>query len=60
MGATAVCDHEGRFTYFATGYVASMHNLPAYKNFGLNNATIITFKKTNYLLAEAAYTLSET
>lgn len=31
MGATAVCDHEGRFTYFTTRYVGSMHDSTAHK-----------------------------
>jgi hypothetical protein len=26
MGCTAVCDHQGRFTYVSTGYVGSTHD----------------------------------
>ena len=36
MGATAVCDREGRFTYFATRYVGSMHDSLAFKMCGHN------------------------
>ena len=36
MGAIAVCDYEGRFTYFATRYIGSMHDSLAFKMCGLN------------------------
>lgn len=60
MGATAVCDHEGNFTSFATRYVGSMHDSLASRMCGLNRHEDDYFQEHDYLLADAAYTSTET
>lgn len=60
MGATAVCDHVGRFTFVRTGYVGKMHDSAAYKATPLFMEPILFFHLNEYLLADAAYALTPT
>lgn len=60
MGATGVCDHQGIFTYFSTGYIGSMHDSVAYKNTDLHMDQEAYFQGRQRLMADAAYGISPT
>jgi hypothetical protein len=60
IGATAVCDHQGIFTYFATAYLARRHDAIAYQEGKLHTDKDLYFSGEEYILADAAYTLTET
>lgn len=60
MGATAVSDHQGSFTYFGTGYLGRTHDSAAYKESVLFTHEARFFGPHEYLLADAAYAISET
>lgn len=60
MGATGVADHTGRIIYLSTGYVGSMHDSHAYKETNLYKRPGDFFQWKEYLLADAAYSLTET
>lgn len=58
LGATAVCDHQGLFTFVSTGYIGSMHDSLAYQRCYLYTHKDLYFQGLQYLLADAAYTIS--
>ncbi|GJJ74603.1 nuclease HARBI1 [Entomortierella parvispora] len=60
MGATAVCDHQGRFTFVSTGYVGSMHDALAYKKCSLYTSADDFFRGRQYIIGDAAYMVSKT
>ncbi|KFH70445.1 hypothetical protein MVEG_01808 [Podila verticillata NRRL 6337] len=60
MGCTAVCDHQGRFTYVSTGYVGSMHDSLAYRDTYLHGRKDEFFQGKEYILGDAAYAISTT
>lgn len=60
MGATAVCDHKGRFTFVSTGYVGSMHDALAYKNCDLYTRVGDFFQGRQYIIGDAAYMVTKT
>ncbi|KAF9301075.1 hypothetical protein BGZ91_009653, partial [Linnemannia elongata] len=60
MGATAVCDHVGRFTFFSTGYFGCFNDSYAYKRTHLHTHPGRFFQGQEYLLADAAYSLTRT
>ena len=55
MGATAVCDHEKRFTFFHVGDFGSTHDSPAFKATKLYKWSNIFFSGDEYLLADKGY-----
>ncbi|KAG0023579.1 hypothetical protein BGZ80_009012, partial [Entomortierella chlamydospora] len=55
MGAAAVCDYIGRFTYFSTRYVDSSHDSSVYKRTFLYTNKDWFFQEDEYLLADVAY-----
>lgn len=60
MGATAVCDHQGRFTFVSTGYIGSMHDAYAYKKTDLYSQPDDFFQGREYILGDAAYMVTRT
>lgn len=60
MGGTGVCDHIGRFIFFSTGYFGSFNDSYAYKRIHLYTHADRFFRGEEYLLADAAYSLSPT
>ncbi|KAG0367830.1 hypothetical protein BGX24_003070 [Mortierella sp. AD032] len=60
MGCTAVCDHQGRFTFVSTGYVGSMSDSFAYRSTKLHKNLNKYLQGAEYLLADAGYATSPT
>lgn len=60
MGCTAVCDHQGRFTFVSTGYVGSMNDSLAYRATRLHKDRDEFFQGKEYLLADAGYSITST
>lgn len=55
MGATAVCDHQKRFTYFRIGDFGSTHDATAFRLTKLYKWSNIFFNGDEYLLADKGY-----
>lgn len=55
MSATAICDHQKRFTYFRAGDFGSTHDSPAFKETKLYKWSNIFFNGDEYLLADKGY-----
>lgn len=60
MGATAVCNHRGFFTYFHTGYYATTLNTATYRRSALCKSKATFFSGEDYLLADASYAVTST
>jgi hypothetical protein len=60
MGATGVCDHQGAFIFFSTGYPGSRHDSAAYKDTDLYRFQNRYFAEDEYTVGDAAYGLSPT
>lgn len=60
MGATGVCDHQGAFIYFSTGYPGSRHDSAAYKDTFLYSNPGKYFKGEECMVGDLAYGLSPT
>ncbi|KFH65176.1 hypothetical protein MVEG_08657 [Podila verticillata NRRL 6337] len=51
MGATAVCDHQGRLIFVSTGYIGSMHDAYVYKKTDLYIDQMTSSEATSIFLA---------
>ncbi|KAF9176203.1 hypothetical protein BGZ50_001440, partial [Haplosporangium sp. Z 11] len=60
MGATGICDHDGVFIAFSTGYYGSWHDSSAYKTTQLYLEKHLYFQDQEHLLGDAAYKSSPT
>lgn len=60
LGATAVCDHRGVFTFIHTGYVGSRHDAAAYKDTPLYKEKELFFSGKDHLVGDSAYALTPT
>lgn len=60
IGATAVCDHRGVFTFFFTGYYGTRHDSASYKSTKLYQEKELYFQFLEYIIGDAAYALTPT
>lgn len=60
LGATAVCDHRGVFTFIHTGYAGSRHDAAAYKDTPLYREKEHFFTGEDHLVGDSAYALTPT
>jgi len=58
IGATGVCDHQGAFIFFSTGYPGSRHDSAAFKDTDLYRHAQQYLTGEEYIVGDAAYALS--